>query len=134
MDSKGFTLIELIVTIGLLAIIGTMIATNMVGLQSKQMAQNYETYKSSIADSACVYVEMENATIYRSYDKSSKVTKNACLSATSLSPCYVYVDSLINDGYLDDDLEDPSTGESVTVNEYAKVYFQNGQKVCEYGN
>ena len=57
MEKNGFTLIELIITIGLLAILGTMIASNMLGVQSKQMESNYESYKEQIADAACLVMD-----------------------------------------------------------------------------
>ena len=52
MDNDGFTLVELIVVISLLALMGVMIGTNMVSVRSKQQQKNYDNYKKTIEDAA----------------------------------------------------------------------------------
>ena len=57
MQRNGFTLIELIISVGLLALLGTLIASNMVGVQSRQLEANYNNYKEQLTAAACLYIE-----------------------------------------------------------------------------
>ncbi len=57
---KGFTLIEIIVTIALLGIIGTVIAINVVGLSKKQDTHEVDRLKSSIEAAAEAYEHVED--------------------------------------------------------------------------
>ena len=44
---KGFTLIELIITIALLGLIGTIIATNMTGILDSEQEKEYKKSKKT---------------------------------------------------------------------------------------
>ncbi len=57
---KGFTLVELIVTIALLALIGSVIAINMVGLNKKQEDKEQTRIESLIKAAAESYVTVEH--------------------------------------------------------------------------
>ena len=54
MKRNGFTFVELIVIIGLLAILAIIIGTNMVGLQGEQQDKNYESFKKKLEYSSVV--------------------------------------------------------------------------------
>lgn len=130
MDNDGFTLVELIVVISLLALMGVMIGTNMVSVRSKQQQKNYDNYKKEIEDAACTYIETAGAVIHPSVSGTNTVSKVSCLSskANSIS-CYIYKTDLVADGYLDEDLQDPTgarTGEKVAI------YYVDGVKNCSY--
>lgn len=56
---KGFTLVELIVTIALLGLIGSIIAVNMVGLYKKQDQSETARIESIIKSAAETYLEVE---------------------------------------------------------------------------
>lgn len=131
MNSKGFTLVELVVAIGLLALLGTIIASNMVGMQSRQLAANYEAYKEQLENAACFFLDSK----YLSYgDAVYKlgneyvIKKEECME----SECYISAVSLINYGFIDKDLENPATGLSVAGDELIKIYFDAGVKTCKY--
>ena len=120
MKKNGFTLIELIITIGLLALIGTVIAVNVMGMFSEQEDLDYEAFVREIEDSACMYVE----TAFSS-DERTNCRRNTCI---------VTVDMLLAKGYISDDLVDPSTGELVIVNQdkyRVKVSWPGNVKTCE---
>lgn len=115
-NKKGFTLVELIITIGLMALIGIVIATNMSGLFSKQNDEEYEAFKKKMEDSACMYVELYN--------------KEAC----KVAGCTISVEQLIKVGYIEDTLKDPSTGEFITKDKekyQVKVSWKDNVKTCE---
>ena len=56
---RGFTLVELIVTIALLGLIGSIIAVNMVGLYKKQDQSETARIESIIKSAAETYLEVE---------------------------------------------------------------------------
>lgn len=119
MNKKGFTLIELIITIGLMLMVGIVISTNMLGLFSHQEENDYEDFVKKIEESACVYVE----TVMSSSERTS-CKQNSCI---------ISIDKLINSGYVDENLVDPSTGESVKNNsKYSvNVSWVNNKKTCK---
>ncbi len=119
MNKKGFTLIELIATIGIMVLIGVIIISNMSGLFSKQNDADYEAFKKKLEDSACIYVETKFSSTQRSNCKSHG--------------CTISVDNLITNGYIEDNLKDPSTGELVTKNKNkykVNVRWVNNEKTC----
>lgn len=128
MNSNGFTLVELIVVISLLALLAVMIGTNMVGVQSKQQEKNYESYKNTIADAACTYIETANAQIYKG-DFSSLVDKDYCIDINHI--CAILKKDLVSNGYLDEELKSPAGD---VDNEYVSIKYVDGIKTCEYKN
>ena len=120
MKNKGFTMIELIVTIGIMALIGVMIGTNMLGLFSSEEDKEYESFINKIQESACMYVE----TVFDSVERSN------CRS----NGCTITIHQLIQKGYIADDLKDPSTGDKVLdhANDFkVQVFWENDVKKCK---
>lgn len=141
MSKNGFTLIELIITIGLLSLLGVLIANNMVSIQSKQLQKNYENYQKQIADAACQYIETKDITpdkVYKYYNESTHTIDESRGAITSKADCisngecYVKTARLIADGYLDKDLQNPATGKSVTQGEVVRIQYIDGEKKCLY--
>ncbi len=58
-EKKGFTLVELIVTIALLAVVTTIIVVNMVGLKNKEDEKEKTRIESTIKTAAEAYIEVE---------------------------------------------------------------------------
>lgn len=102
-NNRGFTLIELIATIGIMILIGLVIVNNMSGILSKQNDEDYKTFKKKLEDGACIYVETK-------WDDNKR--KNCKLN----NACSISVEELIKEGYIEDNLKDPSTGVLVTSN------------------
>ena len=103
-NNKGFTIIELIATIGIMVLIGVVIMNNMTGILSKQHDEEYARFKRELEDGACVYVEV-------AFTKEERLAcKNSSVG------CDVGVDALIKKGYIADDLKDPMTEELVVNN------------------
>lgn len=122
MKKNGFTMVELIITIVLLALIAVVIGTNMVGLQSKQTEKNYKAFTGRLESAACQYIEKkENAT-----------QKRNCKSNPNSSYCNITVGTLINAGLIDYDEIDPSTDEVVNTNLVVKIKWSNGEQSCEF--
>ena len=122
-NNKGFTLIELIATIGIIILVGLVIVNNMTGVLSKRNDEEYERFKRELEDGACIYVETEL----------KRDARNTCKS----SGCTVTIDDLISKGYIDDDLKDPSNGHKVIEykNDYkVTVEWENDVKTCKISN
>ncbi len=136
MNNKGFTLIEIIAVIGLLALIATMVGTSLVSMNQKQNQKNYDTYMETIAEAGCIYFESKDSVIYSDYNgaraesNSYKVDRSYCLDEDHT--CYVAVKTLINNGYISNDLIDPTTREPVTEGEVAVIRYIKGRKKCCY--
>ena len=62
MNKKGFSLIELIVSIALISIIGTIIAVNMVSISKNQESKEILRQESTIKSAAEAYLNVENQT------------------------------------------------------------------------
>ena len=136
MDNKGFTLIEIIAVIGLLALVATMVGSSLISMNQKQNQKNYDNYRNTIANAGCLYFEGKNNQMYSSYSAavsngtSGKVNRDYCVDESHT--CYISVGALINSGFISDDLIDPTTQEKVRANEIAIVQYVDGRKTCCY--
>ena len=112
MKNKGFTLVELIITIALIAIITVTIGVSMSGMLSRQEERQIEEYVENIENAACVYAETHNMT------NNSTVT----------------IDALLIEGLLQSDLTNPKTNQPITEyrTDNVSITWTNGEKKCEY--
>lgn len=120
MKNRGFTFVELIVIIGLLALLAIVIGTNMVGIQGKQNEKNYNSFKEKFESAACMYIE-----------KSSQANlKKTCKT----SGCTVNGKKLVEDGLIAEDLVNPTTNEEIgTASNYnVQIRYTNGEKQCQF--
>ena len=60
MKKNGFTLIEILLVIVLLAAISVTVGVSMNGMFNKEEDKKYNAYISQIEDAACVYAETHN--------------------------------------------------------------------------
>lgn len=109
MKNKGFTLIELIVTITLLAIISITVGVSVSNMLANQKEKKAENMKEEIENAACVYVE----------------TVNDSLTEISLK-------TLIEEGLIDKDLVNPITKKQLDTTSTVKIKIENNEKKCEY--
>lgn len=120
-NNKGFTLIELIATIGIMILIGLVIVNNMTGVLSKQHDEEYKSFKKELEDGACIYVETKWDSSKRSNCKAS-------------NNCTVSIDELIKAGFIDENLKNPNNEEEIKNNQdkyKVKVYWTDNVKICE---
>jgi prepilin-type N-terminal cleavage/methylation domain-containing protein len=111
MNNKGFTLVELMVTLILIALMATIVLVNMNGLQTKEEDQTYQVYKSKIESSACSYIDLENNSYLR----------DACMNAQD--GCNFSLTKLIEEGLIDGDTKDTYTNK--TANEEGNAIYVN---------
>lgn len=107
--NNGFTLVELIVIIALLAVISTIFAVNMVQTLNKNKERDYEDFVNQIKSAADAYVTIDNSALSGLYDGESWVE--------------ITVGTLIDEGYLRYDIESPETGEVVGDDEIVRISF-----------
>ena len=114
MKNKGFTLVELIITITLIAIISVSIGVSVTGLLSRQEDDQAEEFKKTISDAACVYAELNNITTTDT----------------------ITVQELIDAGLISRDLTNPLNDESIMDEKYlvsnVTITWDNGLKTCSY--
>ena len=108
---NGFTLIELISTIGLLAILAVVILANVVGMKSNEEARYSQRFDKSLEEAACSYVDMLEYAAYRNNWINSGVT--------------LYLSNLESVGLIAPDTLDPKTNK--TIGDYIN---NNGLKNC----
>lgn len=107
MNKKGFTLVELMATIGLLAIMSLVIGVNITSILKSTKQNEEEFNKEQIEKAACVYY---------SSDSSEGLNKNGSTNIT--------VEDLIKSGLLDETYK----------NENGKIIitFNDNEKKCSY--
>ncbi len=117
---KGFTLIELIITIGLIAIIGVVLVSNMSAVFTNQQDVQYENFKKTIENAACTYIDLDIGASLR----------DTCLRNGS---CYVRVSALLSAGYIEEsDLVNPKTQSSISTSTNIQIRYTDGIKSCTY--
>jgi len=117
---RGFTLVELIITIGLLGIIGLVIVSNMTGTLTEQQDKQYELFKKTLEDAACVYYDLH-------YTSSQK---RDCREG-HCTP--VRMSRLLEAGLIDEtDLENPKTKTKIANTKTVLITITDGIKTCTY--
>ena len=121
MNRKGFTMVELLVVISLIAIMSILIAINMTGILSEQNSSSFNSVQSKIESAACTYIDMqENHALRDQY-------KNNSSGGT------VNLSTLIQKGLIDGEIKDPRNGKTLeeeqsTLN--VTIKWVNKQKTC----
>lgn len=110
---KGFTLVELIIVIGLLTVIGGMFIMNMIKSQSGQKEEEQKDLVAQIVSAATTYVAINPEEVKNLYEG------------------YGYVDIPIGHirdaGLLNEKLTNPETGKNVSDDEVVRVTLTLGE-------
>ena len=116
---KGFTLLELVIAIGLLALFAVFIGVSLNRTFKKQKENDYNNFIKKIVASANLYVSNEGSIINSlSSDKGYIIIKTK---------------DLIDKGLLSENTINPKTNEKVDPNDEIKVsYDANGTIKIEY--
>ena len=129
MKKNGYTLVELILTIGLLATASTIVLINMVGMKSSQDQERQDRFQKSIESAACAYVDTMMFS-ERSVNRDKIKSDCKVASDSSKSTCQIYLSELVDDelALVDTELKDPETNQTAyqeRENIYVFVYFKN---------
>ena len=118
MNKKGFTLVEILVSIGLLALLGSVIAISLNRVFKDNNVKNYNEYVEKIKSSAMLYVNNTVDIINDLNDSSFKI---------------ITIGNLIDNGYLKDNIINPDMGKTPDKNEKIKVtYDSDHELIVEY--
>lgn len=118
MKKNGFTLIEILVVIVLLAAVSVTVGVSMQGSQDRQTEKEIKNYEETIEKAACVYAEKYDI------EQNSEVT----------------IETLISEGLLKKNLKNPKTEielEDETVDKdgnkkAVSIKWVNNEKICEF--
>ena len=112
MKKKGFTLIETLVVIALLAGLSVTIGLSFSNMMDKQRENEQKDYEKTIEDAACMYAEKNN--INGEYG--------------------VKVKTLIEEGLLNKNLINPNTKESVInyQENCIAIKYDKNERTCKY--
>ena len=110
MKKNGFTLIEILVVIVLLAAVSVAVGVNMSGMNERQKAKQIKEYNETLEKAACVYAETNNI----------------------LTNSEVTVKKLIDSGFINKNLKNPETNDTVTSdgNKIISITWNNNEKKC----
>ena len=118
MNKKGFTLVEILVSIGLLALLGSVIAISLNRVFKDNNIKNYNEYVEKVKSSAMLYVNNTVDIINDLNDSSFKI---------------ITIGNLIDNGYLKDNIINPNTNKKIDKNEKIKVsYDSDHELIVEY--
>ena len=110
MKKNGFTLIEILVVIVLLAAASVTIGVNMSGMSERQKEKQIKAYKETLEKAACVYAETNNI----------------------LTDSEVTIKALIDEGLVNKNLKNPETNDPVSKyeNGIVQIKWNNNEKKC----
>lgn len=118
MKKNGYTLVELLVTISILAVLTTATTMGMNTILLNQQDKSYDAYINKIQVAACTYVELND-------------TRDSCPSGSSTCSVSVKKTDLVSEGLLEKDLESPAYANKVT-SDTVLVTWDDGLKTCVY--
>jgi len=113
-NKKGFTLVEVLVSIGLLALLGSVIAISLNRVFKDNNIKNYDEYVEKIKSAAMLYVNNTVDIINDLNDNSFKI---------------ITIGDLVDNGYLNDNLVNPNTNEKVGKNEEIQVFYDSDHEL-----
>ena len=113
-NKKGFTLVEVLVSIGLLALLGSVIAISLNRVFKDNNIKNYNEYVEKIKSSAMLFVNNTVDIINDLNDNSFKI---------------ITIGDLIDNGYVNDSLVNPSTDEKVGKEEKIQVSYDSDHEL-----
>ena len=113
-NKKGFTLVEILVSIGLLALIGTVIGISLNKAFKDNNKNNYDEFVEKVKSAAMLYVNNTVDIINDLNDFSFKI---------------ITIGDLVDNGYLNDNLVNPDTNEKVGKNEEIQVFYDSDHEL-----
>lgn len=118
-NKKGFTLVELLITIGLLALLGTTITISLNRTLKQQKDNNYDDFLKKVNSASNMYATNNKDILNSLYTNKGYVN--------------IKMKDLIDEGLLNDNTINPQTNQKVDENELIKVLLDaSGTIIIEY--
>ncbi len=86
MNDKGFTLIEMLVTIALLAAISVTVGVSMSGMLTRQDDKDFREFQNNLLNAACLYAELNDIVDDGSIVKASQLVEVGYIKKTNKNP------------------------------------------------
>ena len=119
MNKKGFTLVEVIVSLALLSLIGVAVGISLNKIFKNQEVKNYDEYVEKVKSSALLYA---NNTV----DIINKLNSN-------YSYTVVTIKELVDKGYINKNLTNPETKEKINQEDSVRIYYnEDYEMIIEY--
>ena len=110
MNKRGYTLIEIIAVIVIIALVTTIVILNFDTSIGKTNTKKEESFVTDLEKAACVYIDLKENTAFT-----------------------VTVGQLVTSGILSSDMKDPSTNNDVDQQLAVSVTWDNeGTKTCTF--
>ena len=116
MNRKGFTMIELLMVIVIIAILSAILIPNIIAIINKSNENSIKSLESSIISSTKEYVSDNKYS-----DKINTDCSGNNVTKISLS-------TLVNDGYIKSIIKNPNTKEDIDLNKEVTVTFDCDKK------
>lgn len=123
-NNKGFTLVELLAVIVVLAIVATIVVTSAYSLVKSNRDEQYSILISEIEQATKLYLNdnFENYVIGKEYN--SLAIK--FLADNSCDKTYIQLKTLVDNNYIKESvLVDPRDSRNIDTNKYVYVYYDN---------
>ncbi len=119
MNKKGFTLIEVIVSLALLSLIGVAVGISLNKIFKNQEVKNYDEYVEKVKSSALLYA---NNTVEIINDLNSNYSYKI-----------VTIKELVDKGYINKNLTNPKTKEKINQEDSVRIYYnEDYEMMVEY--
>lgn len=115
-NKNGFTLTEILVTIAMIAVLGTIIIYSTIGVTNSSKENQYNRMIENIKNSAKTYVSLYP-------DEFGDLFSSKAFT-------YIPLSKLISAGLLDEDIVNPYTKEKIDVNQECTSSTITGNDVC----
>ena len=120
MNKKGYTLIEIIAVMVIIALITTIVILNFDNSIEKSNNKKETAFVNDLEKAACVYIDLKENAIF----------KSSCYSSNT---CTVSVAQLVSSGILASDMIDPSTNSEIDQQLTISVTWDSdGTKTCTF--
>ena len=118
---KGYTLVELLAVLALLATIIGLVAINAIEYSNERLEKDYENIKLIMVDNSKILVESTSKSITKTIDNNLQTNTS----------CKITFSDLVNNNLMNSETKNPKTNE-VLSSEYVKVTLDSSTYKYSY--